>query len=78
MLQRPRSSACLTTSGKRVAAAVVTRAQADPAEIAGFSRQLAPASSARVVEIWADLPVSPVGKSLRREVRDRMIAARDE
>ncbi|MFY9931492.1 MAG: AMP-binding protein [Streptosporangiaceae bacterium] len=65
--------------GERVAAAVVTRAQADPAEIAGFcAGRLAGFKRPRVVEIWADLPVSPVGKSLRREVRDRMIAARDE
>ena len=65
--------------GERVAAAVVTRAQADPAEIAGFcAGRLAGFKRPRVVEIWPDLPVSPVGKSLRREVRDRMIAARDQ
>ena len=65
--------------GERVAAAVVTRADADSAEIIGYcAERLAGFKRPRVVEIWPDLPVSPVGKSLRREVRDRMLAARPQ
>ena len=65
--------------GERVAAAVVTRAEADETEIIGFcAGRLAGFKRPRVVEIWPDLPTSPVGKSLRREVRDRMIAARTQ
>jgi acyl-CoA synthetase (AMP-forming)/AMP-acid ligase II len=65
--------------GERVAAAVVTRAGADSAEIIGYcAERLAGFKRPRVVEIWPDLPVSPVGKSLRREVRDRMLAARTQ
>ena len=60
--------------GERVAAAVVTRTDADPAEIASFcAGRLAGFKRPRVVEIWPDLPTSPVGKSLRREVRDQMM-----
>jgi acyl-CoA synthetase (AMP-forming)/AMP-acid ligase II len=62
--------------GERVAAAVVTRAGADPDEIRDFcAGRLAGFKRPRAVEIWPDLPTSPVGKSLRREVRDRMVAA---
>jgi acyl-CoA synthetase (AMP-forming)/AMP-acid ligase II len=61
--------------GERVTAAVVTRAQADPAEIVAFcAGRLAGFKRPRTVQIWPDLPTSPVGKSLRREVRDRMLA----
>jgi len=61
--------------GERVAAAVVTRADADPDEIREFcAGRLAGFKRPRAVEIWPDLPTSPVGKSLRREVRDRMVA----
>jgi len=64
--------------GERVAAAVVTRSAADPAELVDFcAGRLAGFKRPRVVEIWPDLPASPVGKSLRREVRDRMIARKD-
>jgi acyl-CoA synthetase (AMP-forming)/AMP-acid ligase II len=64
------------TWGERVAAAVVTRSSADPAEILDFcAGRLAGFKRPRTVEIWPDLPTSPVGKSLRREVRDRMVAA---
>ena len=53
---------------------MVTRAEADETEIIGFcAGRLAGFKRPRVVEIWPDLPVSPVGKSLRREVRDRMV-----
>jgi Acyl-CoA synthetases (AMP-forming)/AMP-acid ligases II len=64
------------TWGERVAAAVVTRSSADPAEILEFcAGRLAGFKRPRAVEIWPDLPTSPVGKSLRREVRDRMVAS---
>ncbi|GAA1864531.1 long-chain fatty acid--CoA ligase [Pseudonocardia ailaonensis] len=62
--------------GERVTAAVVLRSSADPEEIRGFcAERLAGFKRPKVVEIWAGLPTSPVGKSLRREVRDRMLAA---
>ncbi|MHA6783682.1 class I adenylate-forming enzyme family protein [Pseudonocardia saturnea] len=65
------------TWGERVAAAVVTRSAADADEIREFcAGRLAGFKRPRTVEIWPDLPTSPVGKSLRREVRDRMTAAR--
>ncbi|MDQ0382967.1 AMP-binding protein [Amycolatopsis thermophila] len=63
--------------GERVAAAVVTRSAADPDDLIAFcADRLAGFKRPRAVEIWPDLPTSPVGKSLRREVRDRMVAAR--
>ncbi|WP_027929032.1 class I adenylate-forming enzyme family protein [Amycolatopsis thermoflava] len=63
--------------GERVAAAVVTRAAAEPGDLIAFcAERLAGFKRPRTVEIWPDLPISPVGKSLRREVRDRMVAAR--
>ena len=62
--------------GERVAAAVVTRAPVHPDELlAHCAERLAGFKRPRVVEIWPELPTSPVGKSLRREVRDRMCAA---
>jgi len=61
--------------GERVAAAVVTRSAADPDAIVAFcAERLAGFKRPRTVEIWPELPTSPVGKSLRREVRDRMTA----
>jgi acyl-CoA synthetase (AMP-forming)/AMP-acid ligase II len=66
------------TWGERVAAAVVTRTSADTDEILAFcADRLAGFKRPRAIEIWPDLPTSPVGKSLRREVRDRMAAAVD-
>ncbi|HET6393675.1 MAG TPA: AMP-binding protein [Blastococcus sp.] len=66
------------TWGERVAAAVVTRSAVDADEIVAFcADRLAGFKRPRAVEIWPDLPTSPVGKSLRREVRDRMVAAVD-
>ncbi|MFC9553511.1 AMP-binding protein [Rhodococcus sp. NPDC056960] len=63
--------------GERVAAAVVTRSTAEPDEILEFcSDRLAGFKRPRSLEIWPNIPTSPVGKSLRREVRDRMVAAR--
>ncbi len=63
--------------GERVAAAVVTRSAAVPGDILDFcADRLAGFKRPRAVEIWPEIPTSPVGKSLRREVRDRMVAAR--
>jgi acyl-CoA synthetase (AMP-forming)/AMP-acid ligase II len=60
--------------GERVTAAVVLRAEATADEIRDFcAGRLAGFKRPRAVEIWPDLPTSPVGKSLRREVRDRML-----
>jgi acyl-CoA synthetase (AMP-forming)/AMP-acid ligase II len=67
------------TWGERVTAAVVTRSSADPAELVAYcAGRLAGFKRPRTVEIWPDLPTSPVGKSLRREVRDRMTARTPE
>ncbi|TCK25880.1 class I adenylate-forming enzyme family protein [Pseudonocardia endophytica] len=63
------------TWGERVTAAVVLRSEADPEDVREFCRgRLAGFKRPKAVEIWTDLPTSPVGKSLRREVRDRMLA----
>jgi acyl-CoA synthetase (AMP-forming)/AMP-acid ligase II len=65
--------------GERVTAAVVTRTDTEPAEILEFcAGRLAGFKRPKAVEIWPDLPTSPVGKSLRREVRDRMLSARKD
>jgi acyl-CoA synthetase (AMP-forming)/AMP-acid ligase II len=62
--------------GERVTAAVVTRTDGDADEILAFcADRLAGFKRPKSLEIWPDLPTSPVGKSLRREVRARMIAA---
>jgi acyl-CoA synthetase (AMP-forming)/AMP-acid ligase II len=59
--------------GERVAAAVVLRAPVEPDTLAAHcADRLAGFKRPRTIEIWPDLPTSPVGKSLRREVRDRM------
>jgi len=68
--------------GERVTAAVVTRSdpgsEADPDEILAFcADRLAGFKRPKALEIWPDLPTSPVGKSLRREVKARMIARED-
>ena len=64
--------------GERVTAAVVLRTPADPEQIRDFcAGRLAGFKRPKTVEIWPDLPTSPVGKSLRREVRDRMLARKD-
>ncbi|GAB3392553.1 class I adenylate-forming enzyme family protein [Amycolatopsis echigonensis] len=61
--------------GERVAAAVVTRSAVGSDELVAFcADRLAGFKRPRTVEIWPELPTSPVGKSLRREVRDRMTA----
>lgn len=64
-----------STWGERVTAAVVLRESVAPEEIRDFcTGRLAGFKRPKAVEIWTDLPTSPVGKSLRREVRDRMLA----
>jgi acyl-CoA synthetase (AMP-forming)/AMP-acid ligase II len=60
--------------GERVTAAVVTRTEADADEILAFcADRLAGFKRPKSLEIWPDLPTSPVGKSLRREVKARML-----
>jgi acyl-CoA synthetase (AMP-forming)/AMP-acid ligase II len=64
------------TWGERVAAAVVVRAPVEPDTLVAYcADRLAGFKRPRTIEIWPDLPTSPVGKSLRREVRDRMRSA---
>jgi acyl-CoA synthetase (AMP-forming)/AMP-acid ligase II len=59
--------------GERVAAAVVLRSEVTPDALAAHcNERLAGFKRPRTIEIWSDLPTSPVGKSLRREVRERM------
>jgi acyl-CoA synthetase (AMP-forming)/AMP-acid ligase II len=61
--------------GERVTAAVVVRTEADAGEILRFcADRLAGFKRPKSLEIWPDLPTSPVGKSLRREVKARMLA----
>jgi acyl-CoA synthetase (AMP-forming)/AMP-acid ligase II len=61
--------------GERVAAAVVLRSEITPDALAAHcNERLAGFKRPRTIEIWSDLPTSPVGKSLRREVRERMSA----
>jgi acyl-CoA synthetase (AMP-forming)/AMP-acid ligase II len=65
--------------GERVAAAVVTRTPTEPADVLEFcAGRLAGFKRPRAVEVWPALPVSPVGKSLRREVRARMLAGGED
>src|SRR5690606_27679958 len=61
--------------GERVAAAVVLRAPAEPdALVAWCADRLAGFERPRSIAVWPELPLSPVGKILRRDVRDRMRA----
>lgn len=61
--------------GERVSAAVVLRNEVSIDELDEHCRtRLAGFKRPRHIEFWVDLPTSPVGKSLRREVRDRMSA----
>lgn len=62
--------------GERVVAAVVVRSPVEPdVLVAHCADRLAGFKRPRTIEIWPDLPTSPVGKSLRREVRERMARA---
>lgn len=59
--------------GERVSAAVVTRSAVTSDELVEHcASRLAGFKRPRHIEFWDSLPTSPVGKSLRREVRDRM------
>jgi acyl-CoA synthetase (AMP-forming)/AMP-acid ligase II len=59
--------------GERVSAAVVIRSTVTADELAEHcTTRLAGFKRPRHIEFWDALPTSPVGKSLRREVRDRM------
>ncbi|WP_072805917.1 AMP-binding protein [Rhodococcoides yunnanense] len=59
--------------GERVSAAVVARSSVSAEELADHcTSRLAGFKRPRHIEFWDSLPTSPVGKSLRREVRDRM------
>ncbi|SNS35800.1 AMP-binding protein [Rhodococcoides kyotonense] len=59
--------------GERVSAAVVVRAAVTAEELSEHcATHLAGFKRPRHIEFWETLPTSPVGKSLRREVRDRM------
>lgn len=65
--------------GERVTAAVVTRAAAQPDELLDYcTGRLAGFKRPRAIEVWPDLPKSPVGKSLRRAVRERLAAPDQE
>jgi acyl-CoA synthetase (AMP-forming)/AMP-acid ligase II len=59
--------------GERVSAAVVRRHDVSVEELSAHcDTRLAGYKRPRRIEFWTELPTSPVGKSLRREVRDRM------
>lgn len=59
--------------GEQVSAAVVLRTPADVDELTAHCKgQLASFKMPRRIEFWSELPTSPVGKPLRRDVRDQM------
>ena len=61
--------------GELVSAAVVLRSPVDESALVDHcAERLAGFKRPRRIEFWTELPTSPVGKSLRREVRDRMAA----
>lgn len=65
--------------GERVAAAVSLRSPATPAELEAFcAERMAGYKRPRRLEVWADIPLSPVGKVLRRAARDRMLDTKFE
>jgi acyl-CoA synthetase (AMP-forming)/AMP-acid ligase II len=60
--------------GERVAAAVITRHPVEPADLEAFcAERMAGYKRPRRLEVWDDIPLSPVGKVLRRAARDRML-----
>jgi acyl-CoA synthetase (AMP-forming)/AMP-acid ligase II len=60
--------------GERVAAAVTTRTPVDAADLEAFcAERMAGYKRPRRLEVWDDIPLSPVGKVLRRAARDRML-----
>jgi O-succinylbenzoate-CoA ligase len=67
--------------GERVQAAVVLKSggTASESEIIGFCRShLAHYKCPKEVVFWEDLPKSPVGKILRKDVRKKFVESRDE
>ncbi len=59
--------------GEQVSAAVVLRSPVEAEELTSHcDARLAGFKRPRRIEFWDSLPISPVGKSLRREVRDLM------
>lgn len=61
--------------GERVHAVVAVRETVEPDELIDWMRdRVAGYKRPRGVDIWADLPKSPVGKILRRTVRDQVRA----
>jgi acyl-CoA synthetase (AMP-forming)/AMP-acid ligase II len=64
--------------GERVTVVVQLRpgAAAPPDEIRAFARErLGGVKAPKQVEIWPDLPRSKVGKVLKREIKDSLLAA---
>jgi acyl-CoA synthetase (AMP-forming)/AMP-acid ligase II len=65
--------------GDRIHAVVAGRADLDPEALMAHARErLANYKRPKSLEVWPALPKSAANKILRREVRDRCIAARDE
>ncbi|HEY4411250.1 MAG TPA: AMP-binding protein, partial [Acidimicrobiia bacterium] len=63
--------------GERVAAAVKTNEPVEPSVLEAFcAERIAGYKRPRRLEVWDDIPLSPVGKVLRRAARDRMLADR--
>jgi fatty-acyl-CoA synthase len=66
--------------GEQVTAVVQLHAghEAGAAELRAFARdRLGSVKAPKQVEVWADLPRSPVGKVLKKEVRSRLLAGGD-
>ncbi|HVW33933.1 MAG TPA: AMP-binding protein [Acidimicrobiia bacterium] len=60
--------------GERVAAAVIARTPVTPEDLDAFcAERMAGYKRPRHLEVWDDIPLSPVGKVLRRAARDRML-----
>ena len=65
--------------GETVHAVVALRGQVDVESLLSFTAERVPRlRRPRTLEIWPALPKSPAGKILRREVRDRCIASRED
>ncbi|HVW31466.1 MAG TPA: fatty-acid--CoA ligase, partial [Acidimicrobiia bacterium] len=65
--------------GETVHAVVALRGQVEVEGLLAFAADRVPRlRRPRTLEIWPALPKSPAGKILRREVRDRCIASRED
>ncbi len=65
--------------GDRVHAVVAGRADLDPERILAHARsRLANYKRPKAIEIWPELPKSAANKILRREIRDRIVARKEE